>query len=101
MKEGELKNLVTGYLIIKQNQGELMWLRLNAGMLIVGKSKIQLAPPGTADFLIIRRGKAIFIELKGDKGRLSDAQLDFGNLVKEHGADYSVVRSFEDLIAIC
>jgi len=101
MKEGELKNLVTGYLIIKQNQGELMWLRLNAGMLIVGKSKIQLAPPGTADFLIIRHGKAIFIELKGDKGRLSDAQLDFGSLVKEHGADYSVVRSFEDLVALC
>ena len=101
MKEGELKNLVTGYLIIKQNQGELMWLRLNAGMLIVGKNKIQLAPPGTADFLIIRHGKAIFIELKGDKGRLSDAQLDFGSLVEEHGADYSVVRSFEDLVALC
>ena len=101
MKESELKQLVIGYLHIKQNQGELMWLRLNAGMLQIGSHMITLTPPGTADLLVIQRGKPIFIELKGEKGTLSVAQQDFGKLAEKNGADYVVIRDFEELLKIC
>ena len=99
--EGELKKLVIDYLHIKQNQGELMFLRLNAGMILIGKRRIQLVPPGTADFLVIQRGEAIFIELKGERGKLTEAQEEFGVIAEHHGAKYIVARSLEDLLAIC
>jgi len=101
MTESELKKLTIGYLALKQKQGTLMWLRLNAGIILKGNRRIYLVPPGTADFLVIQKGKALFIELKGERGKLTDAQTDFGKLAKEHGADYVVVRDFEGLVNIC
>lgn len=101
MKESELKELTIGYLILREKQGVLMWLRLNAGIIPIGRRMIRLTPPGTADFLIIKQGKPIFIELKGDKGKQTEAQQDFGKLALENGAEYHVLRDFDELIQIC
>ncbi len=57
---------------------------------------------GVADFLIIAQhtrynnSVVLFLEVKGPKGRLSEAQIAFQDRVRELGCFYKVVRSVEE-----
>lgn len=102
MTEAELKSLVEDYLEIQEAQGKLMFLRLNAGSFLLVNNDgtmrcIKGCKKGTADLEIIKKGRAIFIELKGEHGAPSKVQREFGNLAKYHGAEYHVVHTFEEL----
>ena len=101
ISEAQLKHSVAEYLEYGRNLGKWMSLRLNAGDYIetrgTTRRRVRGCPKGTSDFLVIKDGKAIFIELKSEKGRQSEDQLDFQQLVYYHKATYHVIRSLEEL----
>ena len=52
---------------------------------------------GVSDLIIIHFGEVLFVEVKNDKGRQSDKQKYFQQLIEEQGFKYYLVRSLEDL----
>ena len=107
--ESQLKLQTSQYLQILENQGKLIWLRLNAGGIVIEGEKrryFQGVKPGCADFLVLKRAsitryydscQAIFIETKSTDGRQSQKQKDFQVLVERQGAAYHIVKSLEDI----
>ena len=54
--------------------------------------------PGVPDLMIVGAGKAWFIEVKGPKGVLSDAQSDFGIwCITKGGMPWVCARSVDDV----
>lgn len=54
--------------------------------------------PGFADLIILCEGKALFLELKSLKGRLSPVQEDFRDAVVAQGFGWALVRSLDDAL---
>lgn len=52
---------------------------------------------GTPDLLIVHQGRAFWIELKADGGRLSPAQKEVGEDLIIAGCRYAVCRSLDDV----
>ncbi|RPH85505.1 MAG: VRR-NUC domain-containing protein [Chroococcales cyanobacterium metabat2.561] len=50
---------------------------------------------GVSDFIFLWRGKTHLIELKADKGRQSDDQINWMSLVTTNGFQYYIIRSLE------
>lgn len=58
-------------------------------------------PNGFSDlFGVLPGGKALFLEIKSEKGKPSEAQTNFLNTVSKTGALSGVARSFEDVLKI-
>ncbi|PNX49871.1 MAG: hypothetical protein BV457_00090 [Thermoplasmata archaeon M9B1D] len=56
---------------------------------------------GVADLeVLLPNGKAIFLEVKTEKGRQSKTQKEFEEEVKKLGFDYYIVRSIDDVIKL-
>ena len=53
--------------------------------------------PGIADLYAIRNGVSFWIEVKTPTGTQSDAQIKFESNIKDHGGNYIIARSVEDL----
>jgi hypothetical protein len=51
--------------------------------------------PGVADLVIVKNGLVYFLELKSNKGQISDSQAVFGLNCRRVGARYNVAYSFE------
>ena len=54
--------------------------------------------PGFADLIILCDGRALFLELKSLKGRLSPAQEAFRDAVLAQGFGWALVRSLDDAL---
>lgn len=52
---------------------------------------------GLADILVVKDGRAIFLEVKAEIGKQSPEQIDFGSDAIVAGAAYHVVRSIEEV----
>lgn len=52
---------------------------------------------GVSDMVLIFPGQVVFVEVKDEKGKQSDAQRRFQDKVNELGFDYYLVRSVEDV----
>ena len=115
MRESDLKRSVEERLQWAKNQGQVLFLRLNSGAAYLpgktGYYKIQLCPPGTADFVVWVKIyptahndywyiETIFIELKSGTGEQSPEQIEFEKEVKEFGLNYYVIRKTEELESI-
>ena len=55
---------------------------------------------GTPDFLLVADNRAIFIELKGTRGRMSETQKHAHDLIKAAGGYPYVARSLDEVMAI-
>jgi hypothetical protein len=66
----------------------------------VGKLKAEGLLAGAPDLLILWRGRAIGLELKARRGRLSSAQLAFSMRWTTAGGVYAVARSLDDVAAL-
>jgi hypothetical protein len=55
---------------------------------------------GLADLTILKDGRVIMIEIKNEKGKQTDGQLEFERNWTEHGGLYFVVRSLDDVARI-
>lgn len=51
---------------------------------------------GVSDLILLHNGKAYFIELKDYKGKQSDKQKEFENIVTLQGHKYFLVRSLDE-----
>jgi len=109
--EGELKLAVSDYLQFAQNQGKLYFDRLNSGDFIEvrGKTRRRVTGcrKGTADFFVLTKYKCglwipriIFLELKSPRGRSTPEQGAFKKMVEDQLAEYHIVRSIEEVIAL-
>lgn len=55
---------------------------------------------GLADILIMKNGKAIFIEVKSGKGKQSESQVEFQKLCEQYEIEYYIINSIESLIEL-
>jgi len=62
-----------------------------------GKLKAEGLQPGAPDLVILWKGRAIGLELKARRGRLSSAQLAFSMRWTTAGGVYAVARSLEEV----
>ena len=56
------------------------------------------ASKGWCDVIAIRKGMVLFIEFKGEKGKLSPEQKVFGRDIEDAGGNYIVCRKWEDIL---
>ena len=123
LSESSLKRTIQEFLDVQMAQGLLWWCRVNSGSLLVAgrddrKYRVQLAPEGTADILVIQgrerpwRGlnsNAIYfetgdivptvfwIETKRTRGKQTEMQLEFQRRVEAEGCRYILARSMDDV----
>lgn len=62
----------------------------------MGILKAMGARPGVPDLCLVDRGRFIGLEVKAEKGRLSERQGDAADAIVKAGGHYSVVRSVEE-----
>ena len=90
-------------IILEVNKrGHRLW-RANAGRIQDARTGtwIKLLPKGFSDTFGIRSdGKAIFIEIKNDKGKLRPEQIKFRDAVLNFPVIFGVARSAEQAIEI-
>lgn len=57
--------------------------------------------PGVSDLVYLKPGgKPIFLELKTENGKQSEAQKKWQEIVTKAGYDYRIVKTFDDALAI-
>lgn len=125
--EADLKRGVEDYLNIGQNQGKWVYLRLNSGDFIEVRGntrrRIKGCPKGTADFVVMGKRtfqfsyairpaednfttawlpycQVTFLELKSTKGRQTQEQRDFQEMVGKQECQYHIIRSLDELIKV-
>lgn len=83
------------FVVIRNNSGNIF---LNSN----GKTRaIKLGTPGASDIIACSpTGQFIAIEVKSEKGRLTDKQRDFLRLVEKNNGIAIVARSVEDVYPI-
>lgn len=52
---------------------------------------------GTADLVVLKAGRVLWLEIKTATGSQSDYQRDFERTIAAHGGEYRVVRSVDDV----
>jgi hypothetical protein len=62
----------------------------------MGVLKAMGARAGVPDLVILHRGRFIGLEVKAEKGKLSDRQADCADAIVNAGGFFSVVRSVEE-----
>lgn len=61
---------------------------------------IRFGTPGSSDIIgVTRSGRALFVECKSAKGKLSPLQETFKLRIGQHNGIYILARSVDDLIA--
>lgn len=55
---------------------------------------------GVPDFIAVKEGRVVFLEVKTATGRLSNWQLIFQAHIEDGGGEYVVVRSLEDAMDV-
>lgn len=53
---------------------------------------------GVPDIIVIYKGKFVGLEVKNEKGKQADSQIEFERSCKSNGGYYKVVRSVDDVI---
>jgi len=54
--------------------------------------------PGAPDLVAIKRGRVVFLEVKTEKGKVSEKQAEVHGLLHLHGMEVRVVRSVDDIM---
>lgn len=99
MKEGPLVKVILDYLCYQKGK---FW-RSNTGAAVIDgkncyKRFVRFGTPGAADITgIIPGGKRVEIEVKGEKGRQSDDQKAFEEMICSHGGIYILAYSVDDV----
>jgi hypothetical protein len=81
-----LNNIAAPY---RDTKGELRFRKMG-----------KYARPGLADILVVKDGRAIFLEVKREGGKHSPEQVNFGSDAIVAGARYHLVRSVAEVLTI-
>jgi len=68
----------------------------NNGWLAIRNQQNIGSHKGLADFIVLKDGMHIFVELKGEKGRQSPIQKDFQKNIEDNGGNYCLCKSIDD-----
>lgn len=102
--EADLQRAARQFLTIALPLHEALFFHVPNGgyrtLATAGRLKAEGVVPGVADFIIFWKGRALAIELKACKGRLSKAQQHWGDAFTLAGGVYAVARSLEEVAAI-
>jgi hypothetical protein len=52
---------------------------------------------GAPDLVAVKRGRVVFLEVKTERGRLSEKQSETHDLLRLHGMEVRVVRDVDDI----
>jgi hypothetical protein len=96
--EGETQSAICEYLERRRH----FFFRINNTPIYdarrgIFRAQPKYTPRGVADILVVKNGKAIFIEVRREKGKMSPEQHEFGRNVVLAGGDYHIVRSIDDV----
>lgn len=99
--EADLQRAARQYLTLALPRHEALFFHVPNGgyraLATAGRLKAEGVVPGVADFIVIWKGRALGIELKARTGRLSKAQLHWGDAFTLAGGCYAVCRSLGDV----
>jgi hypothetical protein len=81
--------------------GERVWDSRRNQYILINLRPVALCPKGTADMLFVGdNGKVAFIECKDGKGKASEQQKVFIQMMKNYGYRAGIARSVEDALKI-
>ena len=97
MLEKDIQKGILQYLQVKR----VFHWRNNSGAYKTSHgSFIRFGEPGSPDIFVIRGGMIYGLEVKNEKGKLSDLQEEWSKGFMKHGGLYHVVRNLDDVIAL-
>jgi penicillin-binding protein-related factor A (putative recombinase) len=99
LKEKQIENSILSYLKMRNL---FFWKNESVGVYDVKKGIYRRKTSrhrkvGVADIIGVIKGRAVFIEVKSAKGKLSPSQVQFLDEAKQNGAITIVARSIEDV----
>jgi penicillin-binding protein-related factor A (putative recombinase) len=99
IKEKQIENSILSYLKMRNL---FFWKNDSVGVYDVKKGVYRRKTSihrkvGVADIIGVVNGRAVFIEVKSPKGKLSPGQIQFLEEAKQNGAITIVARSIEDV----
>lgn len=74
------------------------YLRSHRWFLVENYKNVRPRVKGVSDITAIRKGRHLWIEFKTYQNDQSTEQIEFEMAIKNHGAEYIVVRSLDELI---
>jgi Holliday junction resolvase len=95
---------------VKRSESELqralVQVLANAGWLVMhipnqatrGRQRWAGLMPGAPDLVAVRRGRVVFLEVKTEKGKVSERQAEVHDLLRFHGMEVRVVRGVDDIV---
>lgn len=92
MKEKEIQSAIIQYLTLKK----ILHWRQNSGTF---KTVYRMGIVGAPDIFAVKESKIYGIEVKNEKGKLSDGQILFRQQFEKAGGIYLVARSIDDVLA--
>ena len=110
MTESEILSRI----LLELSRGDTRLFRINAGvawqgtviertpqrLVLARPYAIRLAAPGVSDLIGWTQGRFVAVEVKGPRGRVTDEQAAFLELVRRSGGLAGVARSVDDARAI-
>lgn len=103
--ETQIQSSIINYLEILENMGKLTFQRVNNTPIFdPGKQRFRSMAKGTKkgfpDILVLMNGRTIGFEVKTATGKQSKEQKNIENKFKQHGQEYFVVRSLDEVTKI-
>lgn len=95
--EHEIQNAIVRWVAL--NPDHLRVWRQNAGVADFGRHRVRFGVKGWADLgaIIAPYGRVLQIEVKADKGRQSQEQKFWQEMIENHGGVYILARCVEDV----
>ena len=102
--EADIQKQIVNRLMIEERIGRLIfWHTPNGAKLSMASAshfKALGMKAGVPDLIIVADGNIYFVEVKAEKGRLSDSQEQFLERMYQQGHFTAVVKSYQDAIEI-
>ena len=54
--------------------------------------------PGAPDLVAVKHGRVVFLEVKTERGKVSEKQSEVHDLLRLHGMEVRVVRNIDDIM---
>lgn len=97
-RESAIVTAIIQYLQYMENQGKLVFIRNNTGAVKTDSGRfLRFGKAGSSDIIIFTDHRALFVEVKNEKGRQSENQKAFQHSVEDQGFQYIIVRSVSEL----
>lgn len=99
MKESQIQTQIETYLKYLMNQGKCVYIKNNSGATITREGRfIKFGKKGTADFIVfLPEGRTLHLEVKNEKGRQNNNQVEMQKKLEGLGHEYKICRSLEEI----